>query len=162
VRDSRDHWPKKVACCWSSRRETILASDPLRPHQQAGHMDASDPIRPEKLCGTGPSTYGPAFAGTTVKHQPAKISGRYSSAFIRAAPGVARRHVGYSASSRRWEDLPGARAFGADGFSTTTARGTSFNRNAPAEGPHCHHRVRGDEDSARSTNSVSKIFLSVT
>jgi transposase len=26
--------------------ETILASGPKRPHQQAGHMDASDPIRP--------------------------------------------------------------------------------------------------------------------
>ena len=25
--------------------ETILASGPNRPHQQAGHMDASDPIR---------------------------------------------------------------------------------------------------------------------
>jgi hypothetical protein len=28
--------------------ETILASDPSRSHQQAGHMDASDPIRPCK------------------------------------------------------------------------------------------------------------------
>src|SRR5882762_6450181 len=44
------HWPKKVAWLFGARvAETILASDPLRPHQQAGHMDASDPIRPEKL-----------------------------------------------------------------------------------------------------------------
>src|SRR6267143_6334395 len=44
------HWPKKVAWLFGPRvAETILASDPLRPHQQAGHMDASDPIRPEKL-----------------------------------------------------------------------------------------------------------------
>src|SRR5258706_15336619 len=44
------HWPKKIAWLFGARvAETILASDPLRPHQQAGHMDASDPIRPEKL-----------------------------------------------------------------------------------------------------------------
>jgi hypothetical protein len=44
------HWPKKVAWLFGARvAETILASDPSRPHQQAGHMDASDPIRPEKL-----------------------------------------------------------------------------------------------------------------
>src|SRR5258706_11101926 len=54
------HWPKKVAWLFGARvAETILASDPLRPHQQAGHMDASDPIRPEKLLRHGgPSTYG--------------------------------------------------------------------------------------------------------
>src|SRR5467141_3979865 len=54
------HWPKKVAWLFGARvAETILASDPLRPHQQAGHMDASDPIRPEKtLAARGPSTYG--------------------------------------------------------------------------------------------------------
>src|SRR5438045_7800735 len=28
--------------------ETILASGPKSPHQQAGHMDASDPIKPSK------------------------------------------------------------------------------------------------------------------
>ena len=38
--------------------ETILASGPNRPHQQAGHMDASDPNRPEKSCGTGAFHYG--------------------------------------------------------------------------------------------------------
>jgi len=39
--------------------EIILASGPKRPHQQAGHMDASDPIRPQKpLVPRGPSTYG--------------------------------------------------------------------------------------------------------
>ena len=54
------HWPKKVAWLFGARvAETILASDPSRPHQQAGHMDASDPIRPEKtLAARGPSTYG--------------------------------------------------------------------------------------------------------
>src|SRR5882724_6693974 len=48
--------------------ETILASGPKRPHQQAGHMDASDPIRPQKpLVPRGPSTYGSRLkAGTTV------------------------------------------------------------------------------------------------
>src|ERR1700686_1713932 len=44
------HWPKKVAWLFGTRvAETILASGSKRPHQQAGHMDASDPIRPEKL-----------------------------------------------------------------------------------------------------------------
>src|SRR5260370_33268011 len=43
------HWPKKVAWLFGARvAETILASGPLRPNQQAGHMDASDPIRPSK------------------------------------------------------------------------------------------------------------------
>src|SRR5258707_15312013 len=43
------HWPRKVAWLFGARvAETILASGPLRPHQQAGHMDASDPIRPSK------------------------------------------------------------------------------------------------------------------
>src|SRR5438477_3227770 len=43
------HWPKKVAWLFGARvAETILASGPKRPHQQAGHMDASDPIRPSK------------------------------------------------------------------------------------------------------------------
>ena len=59
------HWPKKVAWLFGARvAETILASDPSRPHQQAGHMDASDPIRPEKtLVARGPSTYGSRLAG---------------------------------------------------------------------------------------------------
>src|SRR6266576_1029592 len=43
------HWPVKVAGVFGARvAETILASGPTRPHQQAGHMDASDPIRPSK------------------------------------------------------------------------------------------------------------------
>src|SRR5882724_12053 len=50
--------------------ETILASGPKRPHQQAGHMDASDPIRPQKpLVPRGPSTYGSRLkAGTTASY----------------------------------------------------------------------------------------------
>src|SRR5207302_3106718 len=43
------HWPKKVAWLFGARvAETILASGPKSPHQQAGHIDASDPIRPSK------------------------------------------------------------------------------------------------------------------
>jgi len=63
------HWPKKVAWLFGARvAETILASDPLRPHQQAGHMDASDPIRPEKLLRHGAvHIWVPAFAGTTAE-----------------------------------------------------------------------------------------------
>src|SRR6266849_10978695 len=59
------HWPKKVAWLFGARvAETILASGSKRPHQQAGHMDASDPIRPEKtLAARGPSTYGSRFRG---------------------------------------------------------------------------------------------------
>src|ERR1700687_614150 len=54
------HWPVKVAGVFGARvAETILASGQKRPHQQAGHMDASDPIKPEKpLVARGPSTYG--------------------------------------------------------------------------------------------------------
>src|ERR1700694_5427787 len=67
------HWPKKVAWLFGTRvAETILASGSKRPHQQAGHMDASDPIRPEKLLRHGGRPHmGPCFrrddefAGTT-------------------------------------------------------------------------------------------------
>jgi hypothetical protein len=54
------HWPVKVAGVFGTRvAETILASGSNRPHQQAGHMDASDPIRPlNLLVARGPSTYG--------------------------------------------------------------------------------------------------------
>jgi hypothetical protein len=39
------HWPNKVAGLIGTRvAETILASGLNKPHQQAGHMDASDPI----------------------------------------------------------------------------------------------------------------------
>src|SRR5439155_232854 len=42
-------WTKKGAWLFGARvAETILASGPKSPHQQAGHMDASDPIRPSK------------------------------------------------------------------------------------------------------------------
>src|SRR5258706_4531107 len=60
------HWPKKVAWLFGARvAETILASGPLRPHQQAGHMDASDPIRPSKklLWHGGRPHMGPRFRG---------------------------------------------------------------------------------------------------
>src|SRR2546428_14173973 len=62
------HWPVKVAGVFGARvAETILASGPTRPHQQAGHMDASDPIRPSKnSCGTGAvHIWVPASAGAT-------------------------------------------------------------------------------------------------
>jgi hypothetical protein len=54
------HWPIQVVWLLGTRvAETILASGPNKPHQQAGHMDASDPIRPQKpLVPRGPSTYG--------------------------------------------------------------------------------------------------------
>jgi hypothetical protein len=50
----------QVAWLFGARvAETILASGSNKPHQQAGHMDASDPIRPQKpLVPRGPSTYG--------------------------------------------------------------------------------------------------------
>jgi len=35
---------KAAFLCGTLAAETILASGPLRPHQQAGHMDASEPI----------------------------------------------------------------------------------------------------------------------
>ena len=51
---------QQVAGLFGTRvAETILASGQKRPHQQAGHMDASDPIRPSRtLAARGPSTYG--------------------------------------------------------------------------------------------------------
>src|SRR6202161_4309635 len=53
------HWPKdKVVGLFGARvAETILASGPKRPHQQAGHMDASDPIRTSKLLWHGGRTH---------------------------------------------------------------------------------------------------------
>src|SRR4030088_2628586 len=52
---------------WNSRRGNHLGQRSTKPHQQAGHMDASDPIRPSKtLAARGPSTYGSRLkAGTT-------------------------------------------------------------------------------------------------
>src|SRR5436190_11099320 len=58
------HWPKKVAWLFGARvAETILASGPKSPHQQAGHMDASDPIKPSKklLWHGGRPHMGPCF-----------------------------------------------------------------------------------------------------
>jgi hypothetical protein len=46
---------------WNSRRGNHLGSGRARPHQQAGHMDASDPIEKsahQGLASRGPSTYG--------------------------------------------------------------------------------------------------------
>src|SRR5205085_12188870 len=63
------HWPKKVAWLFGARvAETILASGPKSPHQQAGHMDASDPIRPSKklLWHGGRPHMGPRFRGDDV------------------------------------------------------------------------------------------------
>src|SRR3977135_2999902 len=53
---------------WNSRRGNHLGQRSTKPHQQAGHMDASDPIRPSKtLAARGPSTYGSRLkAGTTM------------------------------------------------------------------------------------------------
>src|SRR3979490_997658 len=56
---------------WNSRRGNHLGQRSTKPHQQAGHMDASDPIRPSKtLAARGPSTYESRLAlrldGTTV------------------------------------------------------------------------------------------------
>src|SRR5436190_3895483 len=43
------HWPKKVAWLFGARvAETIWATGPKSPHQQAGHMDASDSFIPSK------------------------------------------------------------------------------------------------------------------
>src|SRR3977135_686702 len=63
---------------WNSRRGNHLGQRSTKPHQQAGHMDASDPIRPSKtLAARGPSTYGSRIAlalarlsGTTIGHPP--------------------------------------------------------------------------------------------
>ena len=60
---------------WNSRRGNHLGQRSTKPHQQAGHMDASDPIRPSKtLAARGPSTYGSRLsaryarlAGTTIE-----------------------------------------------------------------------------------------------
>ena len=41
----RDQWPSEAAEVFGTHAaETILASDHVRPHPQAGHMDASDLI----------------------------------------------------------------------------------------------------------------------
>src|ERR1700716_1695875 len=56
---------------WNSRRGNHLGQRSTKPHQQAGHMDASDPIRPSKtLAARGPSTYaarGPSTYGSRLK-----------------------------------------------------------------------------------------------
>src|SRR4051812_19599651 len=62
------HWPVKVVAVFGTRvAENHLGQRFTKPHQQAGHMDASDPIRPSKtLAARGPSTYGSRLkAGTT-------------------------------------------------------------------------------------------------
>jgi hypothetical protein len=63
------HWPVKVVAVFGTRTaENHLGQRSTKPHQKAGHMDASDPIRPSKnSCGTGAvHIWVPAFAGTTV------------------------------------------------------------------------------------------------
>jgi hypothetical protein len=54
---------KQVVGLFGTRvAETILASGPSRPHQQAGHMDASDPIRPQIFLRHGGRPHmGPGF-----------------------------------------------------------------------------------------------------
>ena len=53
-------WPVEVAWLFGTRvAETILASGPKRPHQQAGHMDCKRSDHTLKaLVARGPSTYG--------------------------------------------------------------------------------------------------------
>src|SRR5437773_12411707 len=66
------HWPKKVAWLFGARvAETILASGPKSPHQQAGHMDASDPIKPSKklLWHGGRPHMGPRLRGDDVQFE---------------------------------------------------------------------------------------------
>src|SRR5258706_8713000 len=87
----------------------------------------------------------PAFAGTT-----AKTSDSHSQRLPFAQRlGVARRHVGIlRVFADGGEDLPGARAFGADGFfdhdrhAGHIAQSERIGRRILAG----HHRVRGDED----------------
>jgi hypothetical protein len=57
------HWPNQVVWLIGARvAETILASGSNKPHQQAGHMDASDPIRPQNLlCHGGRPHMGPGL-----------------------------------------------------------------------------------------------------
>src|SRR4030088_1098964 len=62
---------------WNSRRGNHLGQRSTKPHQQAGHMDASDPIRPSKtLAARGPSTYGSQFRWDDEKIFPFPLSAR--------------------------------------------------------------------------------------
>src|SRR5207248_8259244 len=77
------HWPKKVAWLFGARvAETILASGPKSPHQQAGHMDASDPIKPSKklLWHGGRPHMGPRFRGDddNIEQKTPRFSGAFS------------------------------------------------------------------------------------
>src|SRR6266446_5096081 len=85
------HWPLKVAGVFGTRvAEAILASGPKRPHQQAGHMDASDPIRPQKLLWHGGRPHmGPRFRGDDVDRAtltPSPAAGSQSSRNGRTDP----------------------------------------------------------------------------
>src|SRR5436853_5062865 len=83
------HWPKKVAWLFGTRvAETILASGPNRPHQQAGHMDASDPISHLKnfLWHGGRPHMGPRLRGDD------KMFG-HSGAMQSIEPGISRFRV---------------------------------------------------------------------
>src|SRR5437016_12690614 len=80
------HWPKKVAWLFGARvAETILASGPKSPHQQAGHMDASDPIRPSKklLWHGGRPHMGPGSGpGRRVACVPSRLATRLSPPYL--------------------------------------------------------------------------------
>src|SRR5256884_4055568 len=83
------HWPKKVAWLFGARvAETILASGPKSPHQQAGHMDASDPIKPSKklLWHGGRPHMGPRVRGDD-------RGGALFSSFCIAIDVIGTRHV---------------------------------------------------------------------
>src|SRR5438067_5260695 len=72
------HWPKKVAWLFGARvAETILASGPKSPHQQAGHMDASDPIKPSKklLWHGGRPHMGPCFRRDDIEQEAREARG---------------------------------------------------------------------------------------
>ena len=103
------HWPPRGRLIvWNSRRGTHLGQRSMRPHQQAGHMDASDPIRHSKpLASTGAvHIWVLAFASTTsnvLRHQK-------TSAFSLSSPGLPP-----SLKLRRaWDSWP-RRSLGVDG-----------------------------------------------
>ena len=64
------HWPRQVVWLLGTRvAEAILASGQNRPHQQAGHMDASDPIKPQNLlCHGGRPHMGPGVRPRACTH----------------------------------------------------------------------------------------------
>src|SRR6202165_6126427 len=76
------HWPLKVAGVFGTRvAESHLGQRSKRPHQQAGHMDASDPIRPRKLLWHG----GRPHMGPGVRRDDARRSRASSPVFVSLA-----------------------------------------------------------------------------